>query len=97
MCEGDKVCSVARDGSRVAGVEKGDAYFAFPIWIGAIYQAKRRQRDGVLTLRRVGSFGDTRTGYQPSPEYVDELKEQAPHPWMDGATHGKVIENGDER
>ena len=74
--EGDRVCTVARDGSRMAGV----GTMHWPIWIGGIYEAKRRVRDGVLTWRRVDSFGDTRSGNSPRAKFVAELKAAATPP-----------------
>lgn len=87
------MCTVARDGSRIAEIIKhGERFFFVSIWIGAIYEAKRRIRDGVLTWRRVGSFGPTRSGRKPSAAFLDELRETAPHPWIDEVRNGKVVE-----
>lgn len=79
----------------MAGVQKGETYFAVPIWTGAIYEARKRQRDGVLTLRRVGSFGDTRSGFEPSPAFIAELQDAAEHPWVDKARNGDVVQDED--
>lgn len=92
MREGDRVCTVARDGARTAGVQKGPWYFAVPIWTGAVYEVRRRQRDGILTFRRVGSFGETRASWEPSKAFIAELQAEAEHPWVDCVRHGKVIE-----
>lgn len=90
--EGSRVCTVARDGARMAGVNKGTAYLAFPIWTGAIYEARARKADGVLTWRKVGTFGGTRTGSpHPSPSFVAELQDDAPHPWLDFVRNGQRV------
>lgn len=91
MREGDRVCTVARDGAKTAGVQRGETFFAVPVWIGAIYEVKAHTRTGVLTYRRVGSFGESRAGFHPSKSYVAELKEAAPHPWRDGVRNGDKV------
>lgn len=91
MREGQRVCTVARDGPRTAGVQRGEYFFAVPIWTGAIYEVRKRKRDGVLTMRRVGSYGNTRAGWKPSAAFIDDLREAAPYPWMDKVRNGKVV------
>jgi len=83
---GDLVCCVARDGSRQASCGGG---FSRPIWTGAIYEAKARKSDGVLTWRRVDDFGGTRSGDRPSNKFHDELTESAPHEWRT-VRHGQL-------
>lgn len=77
---GDRVCTVARDGSRCAN--------GYPIWVGGIYEARARKSDGVLTWRRVGCFGDDRSGKRPSAKFELELQSEAEHEWIDGIRHG---------
>lgn len=84
---GDLVCTVARDGSRMANCGGGHHK---PIWTGAIYEAVPRTRDGVLTWRRIGSFGDTRCGIAPSSRFVEELKELAEYEWLN-VRHGQLV------
>jgi hypothetical protein len=66
---GDRVGNIGRLGSKMAA--------GYPIWTGAIFEAKPRKRDGVLTWRRVGNFGDTRSGNQPSATFELEIEEVA--------------------
>jgi hypothetical protein len=73
---GTKVCTIGRDGSRMAGK------FA-QVFTGKIYEATAR-KDGVLTWRLVGTFGGTRSGKgSPSALFVREIMAAAPHAWMD--------------
>lgn len=89
FAEGARTCTIARDGARLAYCRDG---FAVPIWTGGIYQAVRRKSDGVLTWRRVGSYGGTRSGIEPSRAYVAELIEGAPCPWaLGGVVHGERV------
>ena len=83
--EGTRVCTVARDGQRTARVN----HWTVPIWTGAIYEAMRRKRDGLLTWRRVGSFGRTASGHSPSAKFVIELQAEADHPWQ-SVSHGQL-------
>lgn len=87
--EGDRICTVARDGARIAKLPNG---LSIPIWTGAIYEAKRRRDDRVLTWRRVGSFGGTRATDEPSRAFEDHLKAEAEHQWvdMDSVWHGRL-------
>lgn len=82
--EGDRIATVARFGTATTG--------RWPIWCGAVYEARRRRRDGVLTWRRVGSFGATRSGKEPSALFVRQLKRVAEYPWKDGVRHGMEVE-----
>ena len=74
IAEGTLLCTVARDGHRMAKSR-------YPIWTGAIYEVKARKQDGVVTWRRVGNFGGTRSGYHPSTKFVRELHSEAPYDW----------------
>lgn len=90
--EGTRICTVARDGARCADVVRGGTRLSFPLWTGAIYEARRRQRDGYLTWRRVGSYGGTRSGSpDPSPAFVAELVTKAEYPWRPGIRHGHLV------
>ena len=84
--EGDMVCTVGRDGSKMA--RNG---FSVPVWAGVIYIAKRRKRDGKITWRRHSAFGGSRAGQRVSKSFLTELKAQAEHPWCDGAKHGVEV------
>jgi len=52
-----QVVTVARDGQRCANVRRGGVRLSFPVWIIAVYEARPRKRDGVVTWRRVESYG----------------------------------------
>ena len=82
--EGDRVSTIGR---RIKEKKSGGKR---PTWTGAIYVARAR-KDGVLTWRRDGSFGEVRPGREPSTEFVEFLKQIAPHPWSDGASHGLEV------
>lgn len=83
------VCTVGRHGSRCAHF--GKRMWA-PIYVGAIYEARRRRRDGILTWRRVGSFGRPTSG-EPSARFIAKLREESPYPWREPGTvrHGSVV------
>ena len=85
--EGTRVWCPARDGARTANFGNN---FSRPIWTGGIYEAKRRQ-DGIITWRRVGSFGGTRSGIAPSESFRAELAEQIALPELH-VRHGKVCD-----
>jgi len=85
ITEGTLVATVARRSGRSKGGGK------YPVWTGAVYMARTRLRDGALTWRRVGSFGEARTGYKPSGRFLAELKAVAEHPWLDGVRHGDTV------
>lgn len=85
---GDRVCTVGRDGSRLASTGSG---FSVSIYIGKIYEAKERQSDGGLTWRLVGEYGGTRAGDRPSKSFVSELEADAEHDFILGITHGKKV------
>ena len=84
-CTARRVATVARWGSATAN--------RYPLWCGAVYEARRRVRDGVLTWRRVESFGGTRSGWRPSGLFVRQLKAVAEYPWMDDVRHGTEVES----
>jgi hypothetical protein len=80
ISEGARVCCVGRDGAKMARLHFGA--FA-PIYTGAVYEARRRVRDGVLTWRRIGSYGGTRSSlHGPSETYLEELYASAPYRWL---------------
>lgn len=76
-------CCVARDGARMA---RG----RYPIWTGAIYKAVARKSDGVVTWRRAGNFGGTRSGYGPSAKFQAEIREAAEYRFQP-VSHGQRI------
>ena len=85
MIEGFRVSTVGRRTTKGGGKR--------PIWTGANYVAKKR-KDGVLTWRRDGSYGEVRPGREPSPEFISFLKSVAPFPWLDEAGHGGEVADG---
>lgn len=88
--ENDKLAVIARDGSRMANCGNG---ITKPIYVGGIYQAKRRKKDSVLTWRRVGSVGPT--GTYLSERYLGEVRQAAESiglVWVDDyIRHGTTV------
>jgi hypothetical protein len=78
-----RICCVARDGSRCPG--------GYPIWTGGVYEAQPRA-DGVVTWRRVGSYGGTRATRRASRRFCDYLRDVAPHEWSEARVrHGDAV------
>ena len=86
VTEGTRVCCVVRDGSRQAKTPVGTV----PIWTGGIYEARCRKSDGILTWRRVDSFGGTVSGHKPSNKFLQQLQSEAPYEWLD-VRHGQFV------
>ena len=83
--EGDKVCTVTRDGARMANT----GVRSYPIWTGGIYEAKKRKSDGKLKWRRVSSYASDAADYGPSDLLIRDLKAAADHPFVLGIRHGQ--------
>lgn len=82
-----EVCYADREHGRTHGASGGEERTAH-----RSYEARARKADGVLTWRKVGTFGGTRTGSpHPSPSFVAELQDDAPHPWRDGVRNGDKV------
>ena len=94
--EGDRVCNVGRRTKVIAKAIKKGSGGLRPIWTGAIYVARAR-KDGVLSWRRDGSFGEFRPGHEPSDEFIQLLKSIAPYPWLDEASYGVDVTAGEGR
>lgn len=91
--------TVRRDHTKTARFGPCRAFSA-PVWTGGVYRAEARDSDGMLTWRLVGTFGNNRSGMQPSKRYVAELKALAAelHPdavWIDGVREGHKALIGD--
>jgi hypothetical protein len=87
--EGTEIFTVARDGSRMA---KCTSKISVPIFVTAIYRAERRQSDGILTWRRVGSYRDSTAGHTPTGPMVARAKSRAAErgcEYVAGIRHGK--------
>lgn len=81
--KGRRVVTVARYGSKLAKSR-------WPIWTGAIYEARAR-KDGVRTYRLVERFGPTRSGNKPSRKFVSDVREAAKAmglPFVEGVRQG---------
>lgn len=86
--EGDRCCTVARDGMRRALCDNGRFV---PIWTGVIYEARARKNDGKLTWRRLRSFGSSRAYRKPSKQFVEHLKRIAEYEWMDDVKNNDLV------
>lgn len=86
--EGTEVVTVARDGARTTG-----GSFARPIYCTAIYRAKRRLSDGVLTWRRVGSANDATSGNGVTGPMIARAKNVAD---TRGLEYKKGVRHGDK-
>jgi len=77
ITEGTEVLTWGRDGQRCANFRRGGTRFSMPIWIGKTYRAVRRQRDGVLTWRLVGTHGPSLSGRSAAAGVVQHVAELA--------------------
>lgn len=83
-----RICTVGRKGASCARVGK----MAFPIWIGKIYEKTQRTRDGKSYWRLVGTYGPTYANSKPSPAYLDQMQQLAPHEFRQGITNRVKVE-----
>jgi hypothetical protein len=95
IAEGTEIVTVARDGTRTAGVR--GTRMSFSIYCTAIYRAVRRERDGVLTWRRVGSLRDGTAGRGvtgPMRERAERYATQTGRRFEYGIRHGMTARQG---
>lgn len=94
--EGDLVFTWGRDGDRTARCGN----LTFPIWIGKIYKAQSRKKDGVLTWRLYDTFGRSTANRKISKKHCQELIDEGKE-WglpMVHVVHGQICnkeENND--
>jgi hypothetical protein len=94
--EGSVIVTVARAGARCATVRRGKCVMSFPLYVIATYEARKRQRDGALTWRRVGSHGEAVAcdGSGPSGALLvraDKFARDAGLPYEDRVRHGERV------
>lgn len=77
-----RICTVGRDGARCAIVGK----ISLPIWTGKVYELRKRVVDGKPYLKFVGNYGPSMANQTPSNKLVEECKELAQWPFVEGVT-----------
>lgn len=92
---GTTIVTVARDGSRCANFKRGGVHFSFPIWTVAAYVARARQRDGVVTWRRmkVPFYSDKVSGREP-PESLLKAAMVKAEDWGFGFVTPRTVRHG---
>jgi hypothetical protein len=92
--EGTSCVTVARAGADLATFAGGR--YKVGIYTTAVYVARRRQRDGVLTWRRQGGYKADRTsGFGITPPMRQLAKERAVErgcKYVEGVRHGQVCD-----
>jgi hypothetical protein len=76
-----------KEGDRVATVGNAPSVGGYAYSTGRIYEA--RNVNGILTWKKVGEFGGTRSGR--SDKFVRELKAEARYPWRDHVSTGRPV------
>ena len=91
-----QVVTVARDGARCANIKRGGVRLSFPVWTVAVYEARARKRDGVVTWRRVESYGPSvACARGPSDALVERARSFALDtglPFARKVRHGDVVQ-----
>ena len=86
IAEGDQIVTVARDGARCTP-------HGWPIYVTAVYIAKARASDGVLTWRRQSSVGYATSGKRVTAPMERRAREYAASkglPYLDSVRQGQA-------
>lgn len=87
-----RVVTVARAGTKMASFKRGGHRFSKPVWTAAIYEARKRKRDGAVTWRLAERFGREVSGNTPSGRFLREVQEAAAElglPFVEGIKYGQ--------
>lgn len=86
---------IATEGTRVCSVRQCRTVGRYAVFTGAVYEARRRRKDDLLTWRLVEDYGRSATAKsKPSAKLIADLMDEARHPWVDSGSvrHGMRAE-----